>query len=227
MVGKLFYHYLNMILNKKIIVLACALMLVGAGCTKTTKQTEALAKRKEAATQEAKVKSQQTVTTTSETETVTTTEEVRTLKTRAVESNLSAEEISEMERILSNKNTETGFKVYFPTFIPEKLKINEKSVAITDLGGARKIISYMLGDNSGSNKKWIAIQEQNDNAGSDPILLKEKGADYFNGYIETIKNDAGEFIVLTLIKEDKTFIKMTAKKEFIDADTLSKVAESM
>lgn len=193
---------------KKIIIIVCVLILAGTGCTKTKKNTKQPQAAIEQTPQSEEKKEKQ-------------------IETRAVESNLSAEEISEMEKILKTKSAEVGFKIYYPTFIPNKLKIDEKTININAIGRSKKIITYTLSDNTTSSDNWIAIQEQNDNTTLDQELINKGGAKYFNGYISTIKNDAGEFNVLIILKEDKTFIRMVVKKEFIDADTLSKIAESM
>lgn len=148
-------------------------------------------------------------------------------KTRPPETNISAEENTVFKNAFTAKSEETGFKIYYPTFIPENLKLDEKSLLISNIGQTNKIITYNLNNVKNPTTPLVFVQEQTDGMTLDPNILKEGETEYLKGYIKTIQNDAGSFYVLLFLKDEKTSIRISAKTDIIDSDTLSKIAESM
>ena len=189
---------------KKIIVFAGILLLVGAGCAKTQKPN---------ANAPAKQNNSQVI--------------QNTKNTRPPETTITNEENTIFENAFKAKSEEAGFKIYYPAFIPENLKLDEKSLLISNISQTNKIITYNLNDAKNPTTPLVFVQEQTEGMELDPNILKEGEADYLKGYIKTIQNDAGSFYVLLFLKDEKTSIRISAKTDIIDSDTLSKIAESM
>lgn len=190
---------------KKIILLACAITLVGAGCAKLPK-----AQNNNQAGQDNQAVAP-----------------VVEKKTRPPEVNIPTEEINQFEELFKTKSAEAGFKIYYPTFIPETLKLNTERLIVNDISGKFKVVTYNLSDTANSLSSFIHIQEQIEGMELDPNIPKQAEAVYLKGYIKNIQTDDGQYYVLLFIKDDNTFIRMSAKTEVIDPDTLSKIAESM
>lgn len=187
---------------KKLILLACITVLIGAGCTKAPKQTS-----------------------NNQTAPNTPAPAVGEKKTRPPEVNITPEENAALETTFAAKSEETGFKVYYPTFVPENLQVNKDSLLVNN-AGTGKIITYNLSAKNSATPQ-VYIQEQTQGMELDPNIPEQQEAVYLKGYIKTIKNDAGEFYVLVFVKDEKTTIRMSVKTDVMDADTLSKIAESM
>ena len=204
---------------KKIIILASVLLLAGAGCTKTQKPTTAKPADQNVdkvvqMVPEAEEKSQIAG-------------ENIEKKTRPPEVNISPEQNTIFETAFAGKSKEAGFKIYYPAFIPESLKLDETSLSISKMGETGKVVTYNLNDIKNPTLPLVFIQEQTEGIALSPENLKEGETAYLNGYIKTIKNDAGSFYVLLFLKDDKTSIRISTKTDVMDLDTLSKLAESM
>lgn len=194
---------------KKFLIIICAALLIGAGCSKTPKP-----------------QNNQPIQNTP------TTDETTGKKSRLPEVNITNEQAAEFETVFNAKSTEANFKIYYPTFIPNNLKLNKESLTITDLSETRRIVTYNLSDSANSPESLVSVQEQI-NSGTDGIteldqdIPKDEKAEYLKGFIKKIETSGGSYYVLLFLKDNKTYIRISAKTDIMDTDTLSKIAESM
>lgn len=206
---------------KKILILASVLLLAGAGCTtKTQQKPTANVPADKNADKVAEIIPE------AEEKSPIAGENIEK-KTRPPEVNISSEQNTIFETAFAEKSTEAGFKIYYPTFIPANLKLDETSLSISKMGETGKIVTFNLNDITNPTMPLVFIQEQTEGIALNPENLKEGETAYLNGYIKTITNDAGSFYVLLFLKDDKTSIRISTKTDVMDLDTLSKLAESM
>ena len=122
-------------------------------------------------------------------------------QTRPPELNITPEENAELEAAFKAKSEETGFKTYYPTFIPENLTLNKGSLTVSNIGQTGKLITYNLSSNDATAAPLVYIQEQTEGMALDSNIPAQQEAAYLKGYIKTIQTDAGSFYVLVFLKD--------------------------
>ena len=143
------------------------------------------------------------------------------------ESNLSTEEITELNQLFTSKSEESGIKTHYPTYIPEGIEFNKENIIVSQTETIGNVLTYSIGGELDSDLPWIMVQEQAENPDSGEHIPgpNETKIPNLNGYGVTSKNEAGTFNHVIFTTEDGTFVKITSK--YFDLTTLSKIAKSM
>lgn len=186
--------------KRKIIAIACIIMLAGAGCAKMPPK------------------------------------QVQTKPTNQTTTSTNTDQTSQP----TNELEKVTFKIYYPTFTPTELKVNDSTLQTQRYGikNDQLAVIYYLGNESTSDKPFIAIRQQSITAeqkikkyilpGTEEISITDNTLTNLEGYKMSYKNTNNELYNTVVFKtKDNTMIRITAKQIFANLNTLVQIAESM